>query len=287
MAEAGKDGPGAYPLRSLYVHLTDRCNLFCRHCWIQQPAAETPPNQSSLPLQDLAFIIEQALPLGVTSVKLTGGEPLLHPEITKVLDLLRSKGLGCFVETNGVHCTPEIAEIIAAGNNAAVAVSLDGACAETHEWMRRTPGCFQAALDGIRNLTAAGLKPQIIMTLMRRNQDQVEAVVRLAESLGAGSVKFNMLQPHARGREVYAAGEALPVNNLLKLGHWVESGLANRTRLPLFFHQPAAFRPLSRVLSEEANGCDWCGILGILGVMANGTYALCGIGQTVPGLVFG
>ncbi|MFZ2089029.1 MAG: hypothetical protein WAU47_10665, partial [Desulfobaccales bacterium] len=149
------------------------------------------------------------------------------------------------------------------------------------------PGCFQAALDGIRNLTAAGLKPQIIMTLMRRNQDEVEAVVRLAESLGAGSVKFNMLQPHARGREVYAAGEALPVNDLLKLGHWVESGLAHRTRLPLFFHQPPAFRPLSRVLAEEANGCDWCGILGILGVLANGTYALCGIGQTVPGLVFG
>jgi MoaA/NifB/PqqE/SkfB family radical SAM enzyme len=43
----------------------------------------------------------------------------------------------------------------------------------------------------------AGLKPQIIMTIMRRNKDQMEAVVRMAESLKCGSVKFNIVQPTA------------------------------------------------------------------------------------------
>ncbi len=287
MAGVGNTGDGSYPLRALYLYLTDSCNLFCRHCWIQRPSPEPHQPQNSLALKDLAKIIEQALPLGLASVKLTGGEPLLHPEIRQVLDHLREKGLVCALETNGVYCSAEIADVIASGHDPSVSVSLDGVEASTHEWIRRTPGCFAAALMGIKNLVAAGLRPQIIMTLMRRNRDQVEAMVRLAEDLGAGSVKFNVLQPLARAREVHDAGEALAVDELVQVGHWVESELAPRTGLPLFFHQPAAFRPLSKIFAENGHGCDWCGILGILGVLANGSYALCGIGQTVPDLVFG
>ncbi len=287
MAKAERTNDGHYPLQALYVYLTERCNLFCRHCWIQQPSPEPHLTGSFLSLQDLTSLIEQALPLGLAAVKLTGGEPLLHPEIKEVLELLRSKKLDCRLETNGTFCTLEIAALIAASHNPSVSVSLDGAEAETHEWIRRTPGCFAAALAGLKNLAAAGLRPQIIMTVMRRNRDQLEAVVRLGERLGAGSVKFNVLQPLARGREVYEAGEALPIGELIKLGRWVETELSARSSLPLFFHQPAAFRPLSRIFAEDSEGCDCCGIQGILGVLPNGAYALCGIGQTVPELVFG
>jgi SynChlorMet cassette radical SAM/SPASM protein ScmF len=287
MAESGKTEEGWYPLTTLYVYLTDRCNQFCRHCWIQPQSPESHLTYNFLRLQDLAAIIEEALPLGLAEVKLTGGEPLLHPEIREILELLRSRGLALRLETNGALCTPEIAALIASSRNPSVAVSLDGAEAQTHEWVRRTPGSFAAALAGLKNLVAMDLRPQIIMTVMRRNQEQLEALVRLGERVGAGSVKFNVLQPLARGQEVFEAGEALPVGELVALGRWVESELAARTGLPLFFHYPAAFRPLAKVLSEDQGGCNCCGIKGILGVLANGAYALCGIGQIVPELVLG
>jgi SynChlorMet cassette radical SAM/SPASM protein ScmF len=287
MAESEEIAAGYYPLTTLYLYLTDKCNLFCRHCWIQPQSPEPQPTFSFLSLKDVTAVIEQALPLGLTGVKLTGGEPLLHPEIKEILELLRIKELDCSIETNGTLCTPEIAALIAAGNHSLVSVSLDGAEPETHEWIRRTPGCFQTALEGLKNLVGAGLRPQIIMTVMRRNQEQLEAVVRLGERMGVGSIKFNVLQPLARGLDVYEAGEALHIGELIKLGRWVESELSARTTLPLFFHQPAAFRPLSKVLSEDSGPCDCCGIQGILGVLANGVYALCGIGQSVPELVFG
>lgn len=287
MAEFGTTEGDNYPLTTLYVYLTDGCNQFCRHCWIEPQPPASCRNADFLPLKDLAAIIEEALPLGLAAVKLTGGEPLLHPEIRDILEFLRSRGLALSLETNGSLCTPELAGLIAASHNPSVAVSLDGARAPTHEWIRRTPGSFAAALAGVRNLTAAGLAPQIIMTVMRRNREELEDLVRLAERLGAGSVKFNVLQPLARGREVFEAGEALPVGDLVRLGRWVETELAARTPLPLFFHQPVAFRPLSRVCSEEQGSCNCCGILGILGVLADGAYALCGIGETVPELIFG
>jgi SynChlorMet cassette radical SAM/SPASM protein ScmF len=171
--------------------------------------------------------------------------------------------------------------------NPFVAVSLDGAEAQIHEWVRGVDGCFEDTLNGVRNLVKAGLKPQIIMTIMRRNKDQMEAVVRLAESLGVGSVKFNILQSIARGERMYKEGEALPIEKLITLGNWVENTLSASTHLRLYYSQPMAFLPLRKIFGHNGGGSSICRILNILGVLSDGSYALCGIGETVPELVFG
>lgn len=225
--------------------------------------------------------------MGLTGIKLTGGEPLLHPQIHDILDFIRSEELRLTVETNGVLCTPELVQKISECKKPFVSVSLDGADAETHEWVRGVDGCFAAAIDGIRNLVEIGLKPQIIMTIMRRNKDHMEALVHMAESLGAGSVKFNIMQPTTRGEKMHQAGENLSIEELVEIGRWVERTLSDSTSLRLYFDHPMAFRPLSKMFGDNDNGCGVCGILGILGVLSNGSYALCGIGENVPGLVFG
>ncbi len=163
-------------------------------------------------------------------------------------------------------------------------MSLDGADADTHEWVRGVEGSFDAALQGIRNLVAAGIRPQVIMTLMRKNVDQIEAVVRLAESLGASSVKFNIVQPTARGVKMHQAGETLTIEELVNLGDWVENVLSYYRDIPLYYSHPAAFRPLGNMFGRKGVGCGICGIHNILGVLADGSYALCGIGETVRSL---
>jgi len=171
--------------------------------------------------------------------------------------------------------------------DAFVSVSLDGAEAETHEWVRGVGGCFNEAIDGLRNIVSAGLRPQVIMTIMRHNKDQMEPIVRLAESLGAGSVKFNIVQPTARGEKLHESGETLSVEKLVELGKWVENTLSISTNLNVYYSHPMAFRPLGKMFGENGDGCGVCGILRILGVLADGSYALCGIGETVPDLLFG
>jgi SynChlorMet cassette radical SAM/SPASM protein ScmF len=285
--EKEKIGKKDYPLDTIYFYLTEGCNLRCRHCWIEPGHQTENRSYPALDFRYLRAIIEQAKPIGLSSVKLTGGEPLLHPAIHEILELIRQEDHRLTVETNGTLCTPKISREIAGCKAPSVGVSLDGANAETHEWVRGVTGCFQAALEGIRNLAEAGLKPQVIMTLMRRNKDQVEAMIRLAESLGAGSIKFNLMQPTARGEKMHQAGEAVPTEELVRLGQWVENDLSTSTDLKLYYHHPLAFRPLGRMFGEKGDGCGRCGILGIIGVLANGSYALCGIGEAVPELVFG
>jgi len=285
MSEKSEDR--TYPLNQIYFYLTEGCNLRCRHCWIAPKYQSEGNSYPALDLDLFKSIIEQAKPLGLTGVKLTGGEPLLHPQIFEILEVIRKEDLSLNVETNGVLCTPELAGKMVACKNPFVSVSLDGADAETHEWVRGVAGCFEAALKGIQNLAKVGLRPQVIMTIMRHNKNQMESLVRFAESSGAGSVKFNILQPTVRGERMHFTGEALTIEELVDLGKWVENTLSAATDLNLIYDHPIAFRPLGKMFGNNGDGCGFCGILGILGVLANGAYALCGIGETIPDLVFG
>lgn len=280
-------GVDKYPLEQIYFYLTEGCNLACRHCWLSPKLEDGDHTYPHLPLDLFRSIIEQGKPLGLKAVKLTGGEPLLHPGIKEIFHLLKEHDLGVTMESNGVLCTPELAEEIAALGKTSVSVSIDGADAETHEWVRGIKGCFAAACRGIKNLVKAGVKPQIICTVMKRNRDSMEAVVRLAESLDAGSVKFNIVQPTGRGEKFDKEGTALTIAELLGIKEWVEDTLSVQSRVKIHFDVPIAFRKLSKMFGKSGDGCATCGILRIIGVLANGSYALCGIGNHVSELVFG
>lgn len=278
----------SYPLGELYFYLTADCNLRCRHCWIKPEYLASSQSSSCLDPALFSKILGQAVLLGLKRVKFTGGEPLFHPRIIDFIDAVRDRGLRLTIETNGTLCSQEIAEKIASVENAFVSVSIDAADPEIHEWVRGRKGCFAEATTGIGNLVRAGIHPQIIMTVMKRNREEIEPVVRLAESLQAGSVKFNVLQPTARGEQMFAEGQAVAIAELISLGRWVEETLSKTTRLPLYFDQPPAFRSLDSMFNAQHGlGCHTCGIFSILGVLADGHYALCGIGETVPELVFG
>ena len=272
-------------LKQLYFYLTEGCNLACRHCWLAPKFDPDGRYHSVLALEHFECAIREAKFLGLQQVKLTGGEPLLHPEFLKLVEVVKREELGMVVETNGVLMTKEIAEAIAAVPRRFVSVSLDGVDAATHEWVRGVEGCYEASLHGIRDLVREGVHPQIIMSLFRENVDQIEALVSLAEDLKASSVKFNVIQPTARGQRMHESEATLVVDEYIELGRWVDKQLAEQTQVRLYFDYPLAFRPLSSI--AMGNGCGICGIFNILGVLSSGHYALCGIGTHLPELVFG
>lgn len=275
----------ARSLNTLYMYLTEGCNLACRHCWLGPRFDATGSSYPTMTVEMFETAIREGKPLGLSGVKLTGGEPLMHPQFVRLLEIVRREELRLTIETNGILCTPEIAAEIAKSTDRCVAVSIDGTDAATHEWVRGVPGCFDASCRAVRNLAAVKIKPQIIFTVMRKNVGQVDAMVRLAEELGAESLKFNVVQPTARGEKLHENNETLKIGELIDLGRHVERELAPKTRLTLFFHYPHAFKALHTMASGD--GCSACGIFGILGVLASGHYALCGIGEQVPELVFG
>lgn len=276
--------PSRLPLTQIYFYLTEGCNLACRHCWLAPRFDPEGSRYPTLPLELFAAAVREAKPLGLTRVKLTGGEPLLHPRFVDILQIARAEGLSVNIESNGTLCTPAIASEIAALPRRQISISIDGVDAATHEWVRGVPGSFARAQQAVRNLSAAGVGVEVIMSVMRCNADQTDDFVRMAEKLGAKSVKFNIIQPTARGEQRHQMGETLDIGELVRLGRRIEVELSRTTSLRIFFSYPLAFRALSRI---AAGGCSTCGILNILGVLADGHYAMCGIGANVPDLVFG
>jgi SynChlorMet cassette radical SAM/SPASM protein ScmF len=276
-----------WPLNSIYFYLTHECNLACRHCWIAPKFQNVQVAHEYLPMTLFLSVIQQALPLGLTSIKLTGGEPLLHPDILEILAIAQEHDLGVIVETNGTLVTPEFAQSLAKCKKKFISVSLDGSDAETHEWVRGVPGSFDRSCEGVRILAKAGLKPQIIMSLFRRNVDQIELLVRMAEEMGAESVKFNIIQSIGRGVHIHATSEALEIAEILKVGVWVMNSLSETCKIRLFFSVPPAFKALGAIFGDNGSGCGCCHIKHIIGVLGDGSFALCGIGEIIPEMIFG
>jgi MoaA/NifB/PqqE/SkfB family radical SAM enzyme len=136
MTSESPDTKPHYTLREIYFYLTGDCNLRCRHCWIQPHYLLADKSSSYLDKALFAEILAQAKPLGLNGVKLTGGEPLFHPQITDLIDIVKKQGLRLVMETNGTLCSGKIAEKIASVRNAFVSVSIDAADPEIHEWIR-------------------------------------------------------------------------------------------------------------------------------------------------------
>jgi SynChlorMet cassette radical SAM/SPASM protein ScmF len=276
---------GCPPLNSYYVYLTAGCNLACQHCWLSPTFQPHGGTGGHLDYALFALAIEEGLPLGLNHVKLTGGEPLLHPDFIRMVDLLKEKGLGLTIETNGTLFTRSLARYLKDRSSLNfISVSLDGAEPETHDAFRGVKGSFESACQGIRYLVEVGYRPQVIMTLHAGNVSEMAALVRLAEGLAAGSVKFNLVQPTGRGETMAERGQVLDLRRLIELGKWVEGDLQKRASIRLYYSWPMAFYSLKHLLTFDGYSCS---IFNILGILSTGHLSMCGIGVEVPELCYG
>lgn len=276
---------GVPPLNTYYFYLTGGCNLACQHCWIAPSYQANGGTGGHLDYSLFVQAVEEGIPLGLSGVKLTGGEPLLHPDFVRIMDYLQEKALGVTIETNGTLMTSELAQYLRNKTTLKfISVSLDGATPASHDLFRGVQGSFEKSCQGVRSLAEAGFSPQVIMSLHLGNIQEIEAVVRLSEQLGAGSVKFNLIQPSGRGNLMKKQGRVNEIPEYIRIGRWVENDLQKTTNLYLSFSWPMAFFGINRLLNYKGYSCN---IHNILGVLSSGHLAMCGIGTQIPELCYG
>jgi SynChlorMet cassette radical SAM/SPASM protein ScmF len=228
--------------------------------------------------------IEGGKSLGLRSVKLTGGEPLLHPQFNELITLINDAELEIVIETNGTLIDDKMAQVFESSSKVKfISVSLDGATPEVHDALRMVGGSFEQAVLGIKRLVEIGFRPQVICTLHQGNIADMDGVVALANQLGCGSVKFNHVQKVGRG-EKFIDEHGLSIQDIIQAYNYVKNELAHRSRVPLYFDIPFAFYPIRKFLDGDLGRCS---VQNIIGLLAGGEIALCGIGTTIPELVYG
>ncbi len=179
---------------TLMLHLLGRCNLSCLHCYMEG----SPTRREHLPLEHVLAAIRECEPLGIGSLYLTGGEPLLYRSIEDVLSAATAvPGLQITVCTNGMMITPRHAALFRK-SNARVNVSIDGDRA-FHDHFRNQQGAFRASEAGIQAMVEAGIAVTVVTTISQGNLSSMASVAEWAAQVGAVEFRVQPLLKLGRG----------------------------------------------------------------------------------------
>ncbi|MEZ5102850.1 MAG: GTP 3',8-cyclase MoaA, partial [Thermoleophilia bacterium] len=174
------------PLRNLRLSVTDRCNLRCSYCMPEENYVWL-PHRDILSFEEIGRLVDVFRELGVTKVRLTGGEPLLRKDLPELVGMLAAKGLDDLALTTTGVLLADQAEALARAGLHRLTVSLDTLDPARFEALSR-----RARLDrvfaGMEAARAAGLGEglKIDTVLMRGvNDDEIGALVDFARAQGA------------------------------------------------------------------------------------------------------
>ncbi len=144
-----------------------------------------------------AFIRDLA-DFGVPVILFSGGEPLLRKDLFELAAFAKEQGVRVVLSTNGTLITDEVAREISNIGFAEAGISLDGIGANNDRF-RGKDGAYQAALKGIRNCVALGIRVSLRLTMTRFNYQEIPAIFRLVEEEGIDRVCFYHLAYSGRG----------------------------------------------------------------------------------------
>ncbi|MDR2219937.1 MAG: heme d1 biosynthesis radical SAM protein NirJ [Methylobacillus sp.] len=176
-------------------NLIRRCNLTCKHCYSISADKDF---AGELSTEEVFAVMDDLKAFRVPVLILSGGEPLLRPDIFDISRRAKQMGFYVGLSSNGTLITKNnIAQIADAGYDY-VGISLDGIAA-THDTFRRKVGAFQASLNGIRLCREAGIKAGIRYTLTQDNAHDLPALMQLAEDEGIDKFYLSHLNYAGRG----------------------------------------------------------------------------------------
>ena len=190
--------PAGVPVTVVW-NFTNRCNLSCLHCH-----QDSSPGCSDLELTtSQAFkVIDNMADAGVAIVTFSGGEPLLRTDLYEAIERANDQGMLCTIASNGTLMTPRVVDRLSKAGIRRVEIGLDGATAETHDFLRNRPGSFKATVKGISSCAEVGFDElAVTMTQHSKNVNELDATMELAEKLGATRFYLNRLIPAGRGVE--------------------------------------------------------------------------------------
>lgn len=184
---------------NVLVELTKRCNYECDHCY----AMASPRARGPEPTADEVLTLAHGLAgLGFRAVTLSGGEPMLHRGVAAVVDGWPA-GLDLWLFTSGIRLDATTVERWS-GTVTGYAVSIDGG-RERHNLLRRASRSYDDIVRFLRLVAACDTRVQLQSMVQRGADDHLEAIVALAEVVGAERVLFSHVSPHGRGLDMAAA----------------------------------------------------------------------------------
>jgi len=183
-----------WPLDTVYIETTNACNLECIHCYADAEGGL----EKEMSTGELLGLIDTLADLGVLNVVLTGGEPMLRPDIFGLMEHIVKREMSFNLFTNAVLLDEKKVARLKELGPEMVAVSLDGGSAETYRKIRGSD-TFDKVVESIRMLADAGLVVRINSTVYTDNIHEAEELLELSTGIGAHQITFDRFMDFGRG----------------------------------------------------------------------------------------
>jgi len=205
----------SHPLRMIAWELTRSCNLSCVHC---RASAEYGPYEGELATQEVFRVMDEIASFSKPVIILTGGEPLLRPDIFELASYGTATGFRMVMATNGTLLNEEIVQKMKTSGIQRISISIDGPTSETHDAFRKVKGSFEGSLRGIEMAKRGGIEFQINTTITQVNLQRIPDILRLAVDLGAVALHLFLLVPTGRGKDL--KNQEISAQDYEKTLHW-------------------------------------------------------------------
>jgi len=194
------------PVRSAQNHppgpvviwnLVRRCNLTCKHCYSISADKDF---EGELSTDEVYTVMDDLKAFHVPVLILSGGEPLLRPDIFDISRRAKQMGFYVGLSTNGTLIDETNIDAIAEAGYNYVGISIDG-MHETHDRFRRKVGAFEEAMHGIRLCHERGIKVGLRFTLTRDNAAELPDILQLMDDEGIDKLYLSHLNYAGRGNK--------------------------------------------------------------------------------------
>ena len=174
----------------LTIELTNICNLHCSYCLRDEDALYHSPAHYLAPELLEKIIVQAREVMGITNLVFTGGEPTLHPQFDRLLEMGASKGLQVGFVTNGWHFERVWPAVLAQrASIASIGFSLDGVTRDAHDYWRGE-GSFVRLVRAFARCFAHDIPFAVKVNIRRDNVPRLEQMAIFAARMGATSLNF-------------------------------------------------------------------------------------------------
>ena len=187
---------GGKPVGPVVIwNLIRRCNLTCKHCYSISADVNFPGELGTAQIQSVMHDLRK---FGVPVLILSGGEPLLHPDIYEISHYAKSLGFYVGLSTNGTLIDEEQISHIADIGYDYVGISIDG-IQPTHDAFRQKNGAFDASMHAIRLCHNAGIKVGMRFTPTQHNANELPQLLKIMDDEGVDKLYVSHLNYGGRG----------------------------------------------------------------------------------------
>src|SRR5208283_1526435 len=180
-------------------NITRECNMKCSHCYIN---ATDKKLDNELNTKEAKNLMDQIYQVSRPLLILSGGEPLLRPDIYELIRYGANIGLKMGLGSNGSLIDEAVAKKLKGAGIATVSVSLDSNIPSQHDEFRGVAGAWEKAVEACKALRKNNVLVQVNTTLTQQNYNQIDDIMLLAESICVENFHLFFLVPTGRGTKL-------------------------------------------------------------------------------------